>query len=98
MSTPNDPSRPRLVRPPQRRDLVIYWRIRSPFTGKTATCIGASFEDARLEIRVQFSPDDVLQTESFEGDDAREVMDAYAAGLRQELLDNGFEDVGLDVH
>jgi hypothetical protein len=88
--------KPRLVRERKQRQVVTYWRIRSPFTNQVATCIGVEIE-AGLEIRVQFSADEILQTEIFRGGDAREVMDAYAAALRQELLEKGFEDLGADT-
>lgn len=35
---------PRLVKAPKNLPLLVYWRIRSPYTGKTATCAGTGLE------------------------------------------------------
>lgn len=92
MSTWDERMRPRLAKAPRNRQVVVYWRVRSPFTGKTATCAGYEV-DAGLEIRLQHSDDDVIQAEQFRGRDARDVMDVYAANLRLMLLEKGFTEV-----
>ncbi len=94
MATWDERMKPRLAKAPKSLHLLTYWRIHSPFSKKTASCDGYEI-DAGLELRLQYSADDIIQSELFRGEDAREVMDAYAAALRQELLDNGFTDVSL---
>jgi hypothetical protein len=94
---PKRPMTPRLVKPSKMRDVVTYWRVRSPHTGKIATCIGA-VRGTEYEIRVEYAPDDCIDSESFSGDDAREVMDAYAAQLYRDLVQNGFADVEVSLH
>jgi hypothetical protein len=89
-----DALKPRLVKAPKNQHVVSYWRIFSPFSKKTAACEGFQVGNV-LELRLQYSAEDVIQSEEFSGEDAREVMDAYAAALRHELLENGFTDVSL---
>ena len=91
--TPSDEGmRPRLGRKRKQAPLVTYWRIRSPFNGRTALCAGYDVENG-LEVRLQYSDTEIIQTELFRGSDARDVMDVYAAQMRQDLLARGFMEV-----
>ena len=96
MTSWDERMRPRLRKPPADRHLITYWRIRSPYTGRTASCDGYEVEKG-LEIRLQDSSQDVMQTELFRGPDAREVMDAYAAQLHKDLLAKGCVEVTTEV-
>ena len=89
--------KPRLVKPTKARDVVTYWSVRSPHTGKVATCIGAE-RGGDLELRVEYAPNEQIDSETFSGPDAREVMDAYAAQLYRDLLQNGFANVDISLH
>lgn len=90
----SDPQRPRLVKREPPRLVVSYWRIFNPFTKKTAMC-DAFAVNGGFELRLRYSDEDIIDSEVFQGEDAREVMDAYAAALMRELLDNGFTDVSV---
>jgi hypothetical protein len=92
MNDSDDRLRPRLVKSPQQQHLITYWRFTSPFNGRTAICAGYKVENG-LEIRVQYADDEIISSELFMGGDAREVMDAYAAAARQELIEKGFVEV-----
>ena len=82
---------PRLKKVPKNKLIVTYWRIRSPFNGRTAVAAGYEV-DHGLEWRLQYVDGEPIQTELFRGGDARDVMDVYAAQVRKDLVENGFTE------
>lgn len=91
MSADSPADKPRLVKRRRLDPIVTYWRVYSPATEKAAVCV--AFEvDGGFELRLQTTDNQVIDSEVFSGGDAREVMDAYASALRQDLLAQGFVD------
>lgn len=71
--------------------IATYWRVYNARTDRTAVCV--AFEaDGQFELRLLDTDNQVIDSEAFTGADAREVMDAYASALRQDLLAQGFVD------
>ena len=61
--------------------VITYWRIESASTGKTLTCAGYQ-STLGLELRVQYSDDEIVATKQFRGPGGWAEMEAYAAEAR----------------
>lgn len=97
MSSESQNAKPRLVKRRRGQPIVCYWRVDNPRSKKIAACVAYEIDEG-LELRLQYANDDVIDAELFRGEDAREVMDAYAAALLEDLVARGFTVVsGSDV-
>ena len=61
--------------------VITFWQIDSASTGKTITCAGYQSRFG-LELRVQYSDDEILATKEFRGSEGWAQMEAYAADAR----------------
>ena len=75
-------------RVPKRQHLITYWQIESALTRKTLTCAGYR-SAAGLELCVQYSDDEMIETMLFREPDAWAQMNAYAEAARKAFASAG---------
>jgi hypothetical protein len=69
-------------RAPKHLHLITYWQVESGLTGRTLTCAGYR-TPAGLELCVQYSDDEIIETMRFREPNAWTQMNAYAEAARK---------------
>jgi hypothetical protein len=80
-------------RAPKHVHLITYWQIESARTGRMLTCAGYR-SPAGLELCVQYSDDEIIETMRFRDPNAWTQMNAYAEAARKAFAAAG---VGRDT-
>jgi hypothetical protein len=79
------------LREPRIEHLATFWTVRGP-SNRDLTCSAYRLQTG-LELRVEYSPEDIVASRLFRGRDADEQLVEKADAGRLTLIARGFRDV-----